>query len=96
MNMFQTYIISTHIRDRHVKMSTHGKCVVLLLECNGQDDQREEYERDRARVIHSSAFRRLQAKTQILGVSGRRFSSNTFNTFDGSGTDWTWPGSEFC
>ena len=31
-------------------------------------DPRRAYEHDRARVIHSAGFRRLQAKTQILGV----------------------------
>ncbi|KTD18433.1 anti-phage deoxyguanosine triphosphatase [Legionella jordanis] len=34
----------------------------------GLQDHRDPYERDRTRVIHSPAFRRLQRKTQILGT----------------------------
>lgn len=34
----------------------------------GNSDHRDPYERDRTRVIHCPAFRRLQRKTQILGT----------------------------
>lgn len=34
----------------------------------GNNDHRDPYERDRTRVIHCPAFRRLQRKTQILGT----------------------------
>ncbi|MCH9755723.1 MAG: deoxyguanosinetriphosphate triphosphohydrolase family protein [Gammaproteobacteria bacterium] len=34
----------------------------------GEQDRRGPYERDRTRVIHCPAFRRLQRKTQILGT----------------------------
>jgi len=36
-------------------------------------DGRSAYERDYARVVHSAAFRRLQAKTQVLGVGDSDF-----------------------
>jgi dGTPase len=36
-------------------------------------DWRRWYERDRARIIHGSAFRGLQTKTQLLGMGGSDF-----------------------
>jgi dGTPase len=38
-----------------------------------QNDHRDPYQRDRARVLHSAAFRRLQAKTQVHGAGSNDF-----------------------
>lgn len=38
-----------------------------------ENDVRTEWERDYARLIHSSAFRRLQSKTQVLGLGESDF-----------------------
>ncbi|GAB3016208.1 anti-phage deoxyguanosine triphosphatase [Bowmanella dokdonensis] len=38
-----------------------------------QGDHRSAFQRDKARILHSAAFRRLQAKTQVLGVGMNDF-----------------------
>lgn len=38
-----------------------------------ENDVRDEWERDYARLIHSAAFRRLQSKTQVLGLGESDF-----------------------
>ncbi|MFC7688413.1 anti-phage deoxyguanosine triphosphatase [Paeniroseomonas aquatica] len=40
---------------------------------NRPGDIREAYDRDKSRIIHSSAFRRLQGKTQVMGVGENDF-----------------------
>ncbi|WP_180171487.1 anti-phage deoxyguanosine triphosphatase [Acinetobacter sp. YH12023] len=45
----------------------------ILKQDRKSNDSRHEYERDFSRLIHSSAFRRLQAKTQVLGLGESDF-----------------------
>lgn len=45
-------------------------------ESQPSDEFRTEYEKDKGRIIHSEAFRRLQAKTQVLQASESDFHRN--------------------
>lgn len=45
----------------------------MLVKSNRKHDYRNEFDHDESRLIHSAAFRRLQSKTQILGLGESDF-----------------------
>lgn len=51
----------------------HGWNERRLQQARAANDHRPYWERDRSRIIHSAAFRRLQAKTQVLGIGESDF-----------------------
>ena len=54
--------------DKHIWSERRGK-----FSDRGEHDHRTPWDRDFARIIHSAAFRRLQSKTQVLGLGESDF-----------------------
>lgn len=57
---------------------THSPALAWTARFSGPEqsrpaDHRSAYQRDKARILHSAAFRRLQAKTQIMRVGENDF-----------------------
>ncbi len=58
--------VRNSIEPDSIKYTAHDKERRICEGPKSDDEERSEFERDRARIIHSAAFRRLQGKTQVF------------------------------